>query len=121
MMASKELNLKMIATFPELNGPYHEYTDWQEGDETGSHVVFEHILARAIVFFLEGKQYGKAKIYLDFVESLLASGDEYAINVATVSVIEYIVYDELDEKDILPLLGPESLKTWRAYDAWKRK
>ena len=121
MMTSKELNIKLITTFPELETQYREETEWQDGDDTGSHSVYEHVLTAVIKFLLRGKNFDLAKIYLEFVESILASGDEYADEVAAISVIESLVYDKFDENDILPLLGPESLKTWRGYDDWKRK
>ncbi len=40
MMTSKCLNQKLLAAFPELERPYRDQTEWQEGDDTGSHVVY---------------------------------------------------------------------------------
>lgn len=42
-MTSKELNLKLIEFFPEIKDVYFEETSWQDGDETGSHVVYAEI------------------------------------------------------------------------------
>ena len=42
-MTSKELNLKLIESFPEIKDVYFEETSWQDGDETGSHVVYADI------------------------------------------------------------------------------
>jgi hypothetical protein len=38
-MTPRELNLKLLAAFPELERAYREETSWQEGDDTGSHVI----------------------------------------------------------------------------------
>jgi hypothetical protein len=74
-MTSRELNLKLISAFPELKVKYKKKTEWQEGDETGSHVVYGDILVPILEALLEGKQYSKTKKYFDFLESLLLSGD----------------------------------------------
>ena len=39
-MTNKELNQFLVKTFPELKQAYDEEVSWQEGDDTGSHVVF---------------------------------------------------------------------------------
>ena len=44
-MTSKELNLKLIESFPEIKDVYCEETSWQDGDETGSHIVYADICA----------------------------------------------------------------------------
>ena len=43
-MDIKQLNQLLISKFPELEKEYHEEVDWQEGDETGSHVVYGDVL-----------------------------------------------------------------------------
>ena len=120
MMTSRELNKKLINAFPELESAYKEYTEWQDGDETGSHVVYCHILAREIAFLIKGKRYDKAKPYLDFCEDLLLTGDEYADEVVALSVLDFIATEEgCREADVLPLLGPATLKVWREIVDWR--
>ena len=43
-MTSKELNLKLKYAFPEIEKTYDEETSWQDGDNTGSHIVYGDIL-----------------------------------------------------------------------------
>ena len=42
-MTSKELNLKLIESFPEIKEVYYEETSWQDADDTGSHIVYADI------------------------------------------------------------------------------
>ena len=114
-MTSKELNLKLVKAFPELETVYHEQTEWQEGDETGSHVVYEDVFVPALLDLIKSKDYCKAKTYFDFVEVLLEEGDDYAIDVMTVSVIESVAFDDVDENETSKLLGAKSLKIWEEY------
>ena len=50
-MTSSELNLKLTTSFPEIQDLYREETSWQDGDETGSHVVY----ADVFVPFIKGQ------------------------------------------------------------------
>ena len=115
-MTAKELNLKLIAAFPELTRAYREQTDWQEGDDTGSHVVYGDVLVPAMLAFLKSDNCHSMKKYFDFLETLLLTGDEYAVDVVATTVIESIAYDDnADENKIKPLLGVETLKIWESY------
>jgi len=114
-MMSKELNLRLISAFPELESEYRAQTNWQERDETGSHVVYGDVLLPKILLLLKGKKFGAAKKYLDFIEGLIAEDDEYGAEVAILTVVEGIFYDEIDENEIVPLLGPETLEVWEEF------
>jgi len=114
-LASKKLNLRLIAAFPELEREYREETEWQDGDETGSHVVYGDVLMPRIYFLLENKKYAEAKKYLDFTEELIAENEEYGVNVAVVTIVEGIFYSYADKNEIPPLLGPETLKVWNEF------
>ena len=43
MMTRAELNFKLTETFPELMDNYRKETEWQDGDETGSHVIYADV------------------------------------------------------------------------------
>ena len=45
MSIQKIMNLMLIEEFPELKTQYEEEINWQEGDETGSHVIYGDIFA----------------------------------------------------------------------------
>ena len=42
-MMSKELNLKLLTLLPEIKDLYDNEVSRQEGDETGSHIVFSDV------------------------------------------------------------------------------
>jgi len=114
-MTPKILNKKLILSFPELEKTYCEQTKWQEGDDTGSHVVYGDILVPVMLTLIKKGCYPLLKKYFDFLENLLIEGDEYATDVVATTVIESIYFDEADESKIKPMLGAEALKIWESY------
>jgi hypothetical protein len=112
IMTPKELNLKLVGAFPELGRAYREQTDWQEGDDTGSHVVYGDVLVPAMTAQLSTGQYAPLKKHFDFLEELLASGDEYAADVVASTVIESIAFDGDYEAGFMNMLGTETKKIW---------
>ncbi|MDR2733521.1 MAG: hypothetical protein LBC99_02615 [Spirochaetota bacterium] len=116
-MTSKSLNLKLVAAFPELEQAYREQTEWQEGDETGSHVVYEDVLVPVMRMLIKSGNYQNVQKYTDFLEELLALDDEYAANVIAVSVIENIFFDNIDKKAFKALLGQKCSAIWDGYEA----
>ena len=91
-MTSKELNKKLIALLPEIKELYDEEVSWQEGDDTGSHVVFSDVL---VPYILNGTDDIKRRCF-DTVESILLLNDEYASEVITLSVLEPIMYESIN-------------------------
>ena len=112
---SKTLNLKLLSQFPELGDAYNDLTVWQEGDDTGSHVVFGDLLVPLICDLIRNQQYALAKRYFDFIENLLEENDDYTTNVVAVSVIEAIVLDDVDQMKVEPLLGNKTLAIWNEF------
>ncbi len=43
-MTSKEMNLKLLSAIPEVSNKYYEETSWQDGEDTGSHVIYADVL-----------------------------------------------------------------------------
>lgn len=115
-MTPKELNTRLIAAFPELERVYKEQTEWQEGDDTGSHVVYGDILVPVLIPLLKGEQYKLVKKYTDFLEELLATNDEYATDVVATSVIESVYFDEIDKAAVKSLLGDKCMSIWAEYE-----
>jgi hypothetical protein len=114
-MTPKELNLKLVGAFPELGRAYHEQTNWQEGDDTGSHVVYGDVLVPAMTAYLSIGQYALLKKFFDFLEELLASGDEYAVDVVATTVIESIAFVGNDKAELMSMLGAGTKKIWNGY------
>lgn len=88
-MGAKELNEKLLKTFPQLKKAFENATNWQEGIETGSIVVFEDVYFKYVKRFLANNKISTRNF--DFIKELIESGDDYAINVVTVAIIENLI------------------------------
>ena len=117
-MEAKTLNLKLITAFPELEQAYRDNTEWQEGDETGSHVVYGDVLVPTMLTLIKGGCYPQAKKYFDFLEALLEESDEYIDDVVATTVVEGIIMDSIDSEQVKPLLGARTLVVWDEYEEW---
>ena len=93
-MTSKELNLNLVKYFPEIKDVYIQETSWQDGDETGSHVVYADIF----VPFIKSQIAQNNKVLLvrifKYIEQLLTLNNEYINEVVALSVIESLIFDE---------------------------
>ena len=106
-MTSSELNLKLTTSFPEIQDVYLEETSWQDGDETGSHVVY----ADVFVPFIKGQiQESNQPLLLrtfDYIEALLGLDDAYANEVIALSVLESLLFDEEVDNKLLIQVSKE--------------
>ena len=93
-MTSTQLNLKLIESFPQIKDLYIEETSWQDGDETGSHVVYADIFVPFIREQIVGKNEQMLIKIFNYIEGLLNLKDEYANEVVALSVIESLIFDE---------------------------
>ncbi len=91
-MTSRELNRMLIQWVPEIAESYKEEVEWQEGDETGSHIIFGDVLVPHIIKLVEAEEKESLKKIFEFIEHLLSLDDEYAGEVVMVSVIESLYY-----------------------------
>ena len=105
----------LIDAFPELRQAYDEEVCWQEGDNTGSHVVYGDLFSPEILKLLDAGELESVKRYLAFAEKLLESGDEYADNVVALSVLETIYYDEHYRELVRDYLGPRCLQVFQDF------
>ncbi|MGG5372411.1 hypothetical protein [Enterococcus sp. AZ196] len=60
-MTSKELNLLLIKTFPNLNNAYMQEVSWQEGNSTGSHTVYGDVLTPYVISCIENNNQKEIK------------------------------------------------------------
>jgi len=116
-MKSRELNYRFIAALPSLKQAYGEQTEWQEGDDTGSHDVYEDVLVPAILVLLKGNNFKAAKRYFDFCEDTLMLEDDYATEVIATSVLESIYFDEVEKAEVEELLGERCLAIWEGFES----
>ena len=119
-MKSRELNQRLIASLPELKPRYQDEVDWQDGDDTGSHVVYGDVLAPAMECLLEHGDNHLAQRYFEFLETLLALKDDYVEEVVALSVIEYLYYSELDRAAVKDLLGDGCRRLWEGFEEYDR-
>ena len=110
-MTSKELNLKLIESFPEIKDVYYEETSWQDGDETGSHVVYADVFVPFIKAQIsDGKEQAIANVF-HYIEKLIVLNDEYANEVIALSVLESLLFDEdVDNPFFIELAKPKTLE-----------
>lgn len=110
MKTSKELNLKLTEVFPEIKDIYFKETSWQDGDETGSHVVYADVFVPFIKAQICSNNKQKLIRIFDFTEKLLELNDEYADEVIAFSVIETLLFDEdANNKYFIQFAGPNTL------------
>ena len=108
------LNRLLLAVFPELKEKFEEYTSWQDGMETGCFLTYEDLLLPIARHALDEND----EAFLDrlgaLIERLMTSGDDYAINVATVGLIEGL--KAYGNTIIRVFLGPVSLEEFDTLD-----
>lgn len=102
-MDSKGLNNLLLEKFPELKDKFIEETNWQEGIETGSFIVFEDVFMPFLEANVEMNNSEMVeRIYL-FIESLCDIEDEYVQNILYVAILENISSYANPEPFIKPL------------------
>lgn len=93
-MTSKELNLKLITAIPEIEDAYYQETSWQDGDETGSHIVYADVFVPYIKEQILAQNESILARVFDYIENLLTMDDEYANEVVVLSVLESLLFDD---------------------------
>ncbi len=108
---SKELNLKLIESFPEIKDVYFKETSWQEGDETGSHVIYADVFVPFLKARITAKKEQEITEVFEYIENLLKSNDEYANEVVSLSVLESLLFDEdVDNAYFIQFAKPNTLE-----------
>ena len=102
------LNKLLLETFPELSKQFEEHTSWQDGMETGCFVTYEDLLLPLARHALDDHDETLLTRLGIFIEQLMTSGDAYAVNLATVGLIEGL--KAYGNSPIRSFLGPVSLE-----------
>lgn len=103
-MNSKELNMKLIENMPELKERYLEEVSWQEGNDTGSHVVFSDVFFSYMLETINNQDTKRIKKCFDIIERILMLDDEYAEEVITLSIIENLIYEFVNLDIVYPYM-----------------
>ena len=120
-MGAKELNELLLNNFPNLKSAFKRETDWQEGIETGSIIVFEDVFYKYIKRNINNENISKK--CFNFFKYLLTLNDNYVTDVIKVSIIEniislskkekYIKYFDEEMKNIANDIGKNYFYNWR--------
>ena len=109
-MTAKELNIKLYSFFPELESEYNDCVSWQDGHETGSHVVFSSVLVPYIIKSANEQNFPALRKCFDFIEAVLSYEDFYSEGVIAFSVLESLIFSEEMHTDIYQYLKPKTRK-----------
>ena len=101
-ITSRELNKLLVDKLPNLQQKYAEEISWQEGDETGSHVVYGDVLTPYLSECISKDNQKALKLVFGFLENLLELNDEYVTEVVSFSVLESLACF-MREKDYLTI------------------
>lgn len=87
-MNEAELNSLLLESFPEIKNDFDDYVSWQDAMDTGCFLTFEDLLLPVARRALKAGDSNMLERIGAFTETLMGSGDEYAVNVATVAILE---------------------------------
>ena len=104
-MLCSDLNKMLICKFPHLQEKYLEEVSWQEGDATGSHIVYGDILTPYLKECILKEYEHEVQSVFDFLEGLLELENEYVENVVFCSVLESIAYLFKEKSFLIAFLG----------------
>ena len=97
-MTERELNELLMGAFPKIRDELLAYME-EDGDgmDTGCFLTHEDVLHPLIEKAVDDNDSEGLKRVGDYVEALLASHDEYAENVATVGLVEWLALEHPGE------------------------
>ena len=110
-MEKKQLNRLLIDRFPELEKEYHEEVDWQEGDDTGSHVVYGDIFTPYVKKMIIQQNIEEIKKVFVFIEEILAENEKYSDEVIMFSVLENLMLNKEQFQNCKNYLGKYTEQT----------
>ena len=87
-MNESELNERLLSSFPELKAEFEDYVSWQDGMETGAFLTYEDVFRPRIEHALTAGDSTFLERTANFIESLYLTGDDYAMSVVYVGVLE---------------------------------
>ena len=87
-MNEKQMNEKMLEAFPELKEEFDKYVSWQDGMDTGAFLTYEDVFRPHIEKAIEENDMPFLERVSTFLEDLYLTGDEYAMSVVYVGILE---------------------------------
>lgn len=110
-MKSRELNQMLLSAIPEIKSKFEDETNWQEGLDTGSFIVFEDVFLPYLESKVELNDKAMIEKIYSFIENLCDIDDEYIKNVLYVAVLENFSNFE-NPNHYIKYLKPKSLKIY---------
>lgn len=114
-MTEKDLNLYLMDTFPEIKDELLTYMQ-EDGDglDTGCFLTHEDVLHPFISAALKANDSAALTRVGSYIDALLDMNDEYAENIATVALIEWLACN-CKEYDVRPYLGAKACALYKSY------
>lgn len=109
-MKCSELNKLLLESFPDLTEEYIHEVSWQDGDETGSHIVYGDVFTPYIIRNMKNENDNNLHAVFAFLEKVLLKKDLYASEVIAFSVLESIQEYLMENNRYLEMLGAETKK-----------
>jgi len=113
-MESRELNKLLLNSFPELKERFDIETEWQEGIDTGSTIVFEDVFIPFLEVNVESNNIKTVDRIFSFIEDLALVDDQYAQNVLIISILENI-NDFIDKHKFIAFFKENTLKLYNQF------
>ena len=83
-----ELNESLLGSFPEIKGEFEGYVSWQDGMGTGAFLTYGGVFRPHVERVLTTWDSVFHERTADFIEGLDLTGDDYAMSVVYVGVLE---------------------------------
>lgn len=114
-MDACDLNEKLLTNFPELADELNNYMNEYDGLDTGAFLTYEDVFRKHIETAVRTDEEAFLKRTSEFLEDLMATGDEYACNVVTVGVLEGLKAN-CKINDVRAFLYPKCLAEFEELD-----
>jgi hypothetical protein len=109
-MKSKELNQLLTTNIKNIKEGYLEEISWQDGEDTGSHIIFGDVFAPYIIKCLQDNNETEIKICFSFIENILNKNDDYIIEVILFSVLERLAFEKTNQILLKKHMFPNTAK-----------
>ncbi len=115
-MNNEKMNIMLIEEFPELLNLYQSEVSWQEGNNTGSHIVYGDVFTPYFIECLDKKNEIKILKILNFIEHILKLDFTYSNEIIAFSVLERIKIKYSDSMILKKQMGILTSKIWNEIE-----
>jgi len=105
----------LVEKFPNLLDKYRDEVEWQEGNETGSRIVYGDVLAPYLIECIIKNNNVEVIKILNFIEQILEFNDKYSDEVIAFSILERIEYEYRDSELLCSNYGRLTKKSLKSF------